>query len=399
LTVGSARSNDVVIDDAKVSRHHLRIEVSAGVLHVQDLDSKNGTAFRGSRITKGTLPPDGGILTIGDSTLVLSPEEEHDELGPSARTWCGRLVGQSRAMRMLFAQLERIAPTSATVLVRGETGVGKELAAEALHELSARADKPFVVVDCGAIPRELIESELFGHVKGAFTGAVGDRRGAFEQASGGTIFLDEIGDLPAELQPRLLRVLETGKMKPVGSERWQRQDVRVVAATHRDLNAAVKEGAFREDLFYRLSVVTLTVPPLRERMEDLPLLCERLLADMAAPPLTPAALATLNAYVWPGNVRQLRNVLERGAALSGGRPIQIRPQDLAEPATCVSPSHLYTLPYRQAKEELLGRFTREYLEALLSRNGGNVSAASRESGIDRNWIIALARRHGVRVRD
>jgi two-component system, NtrC family, response regulator GlrR len=299
----------------------------------------------------------------------------------------------------LFGQIERVALTGATVLIHGETGTGKELVAEALHELSPRSSAPFVVVDCGAIPRELIESELFGHVRGAFTSAAAERRGAFERAHGGTIFLDEIGELAVDLQPKLLRALEASTVKPVGGDKPMKVDVRVVAASLRDLRAAVREKLFREDLFFRLSVVDLEVPPLREHVDDLPILVDHFLRDLQAPPLGPDSMATLLRSSWPGNIRQLRNVLERAVALAGRGPPVVRPEDVDLPSAQISPSKLFELPYKVAKDEMLAQFTREYLEALLGRHGGNVSAAAREAKIDRNWIVALAKRHGVRVRE
>jgi len=399
IRLGSAKSNDVVIDDGKVSRHHLVLEVKGTGLRARDLGSKNGTFYRSSRIETADLPISGAVLTIGETELALMPDEPDLGLGPSPRERCGQLLGQSEAMRMLFARIERIAPTTATVLVHGETGSGKELVAEAIHGLSARAGSPLVVVDCGSIPRELIESELFGHVRGAFTGATTDRRGAFELAHGGTVFLDEIGELALDLQPRLLRVLETGQVKPVGGGRAVSCDVRVIAASLRDLGTEVREGRFREDLFYRLSVVRVDVPPLRAHLDDLPLLVEYFLHELGSPPLGPDALRTMAAYAWPGNVRQLKNVLERAAALAAGGPLSIRTSDLELPAPQSTPPAAMSLPYKVAKDEILARFTKEYLEALLARNSGNVSAAAREAQVDRNWIVALARRHGVRVRD
>jgi len=399
LRVGSADTNEVVLDDRGVSRHHVEIAVATNGLRVRDLGSKNGTRYLGSRIETAELPISGGVLTLGDTELEIRPDDESEALAPSERERCGRLVGRSLAMRTLFAQIERIAPSPATVLIHGETGVGKELVAEALHELSPRARAPFVVVDCGAIPKDLIETELFGHVRGAFTGATGDRQGAFAEAHGGTLFLDEIGELDLALQPKLLRALETGTVKPVGSNKTAKVDVRIVSASLRDLGSEVRAKRFREDLFYRLSVIVLEVPPLRARPDDIPILAEHLLAQIGAPPLGARPLQTLREYEWPGNVRQLRNVLERAAALAGGGALAIRRDDLEAPTARLSPASLNDLPYKQAKEEMLARFTREYLEALLQRHAGNISASAREAQVDRNWIVALARRHGVRIRD
>jgi DNA-binding NtrC family response regulator len=399
IRIGSAKTNDVVVDDRKVSRHHVEVEVTATGVRVRDLQSKNGTFYEMSRIESADLPPTGATLTIGESEIMVLPAAEPELERAPNRVKCGRLYGKADVMKALFAQIEKVAKTKTTVLIQGETGSGKELVAEALHELSARKSGPFVVVDCGAIPRELIESELFGHAKGAFTGASSDRRGAFERAHGGTLFLDEIGELELDLQPKLLRALESGSFRPVGKNKPVTVDVRVVSASMRDLADEVKQKRFRPDLFYRLSVVRLEVPPLRTRLDDLPLLCKHFLKELDAPPLGPDALMALAQYGWPGNVRQLRNVLERAHAMARGGPLHIRHADLDDSSARVSPAMLLSLPYDQAKAQILETFTREYVEALLDRNHGNVSAAAKEAGVDRNWIIALARRNGVEVRD
>jgi len=400
VRVGTDPDNEMVVEDPRVSRRHLEIELRPDGLRARDLGSKNGTFYERSRIESAELPLGGAVLQLGDTEVRIGPDEvTPPPLAPSVHTRCGRLVGKSERMREMFGRIERIAPSSATVLVQGETGSGKELVAEAIHDLSARRDGPFVIVDCAAIPAELIESELFGHVRGAFTGAVSDRRGAFEQADRGTIFLDEIGELAPALQPKLLRVLESGRFKPVGGERPVTSGCRVIAATLRDLEQEVRAGRFREDLYFRLSVVRIDVPPLRDHLEDMPLLVERFLADLGAPPLGAEAMDRLLCHDWPGNVRQLRNVLERATALAGGGPLTIAPTDLSQPSALLSPSTLLSLPYKEAKEELFRQFQCDYLVALLQRHGGNVSAAAREAKIDRNWILALARRHGLRVRD
>jgi len=399
IRIGSAAGNDLVLDDPRISRNHLEIDAMPNGLRVRDLGSKNGTFLQGSRVGAIDLPPAGAVLTLGDSELALRPDDEPDPVAISAREQCGRLIGRTEVMRALFGRIERVAHSDATVLIHGETGTGKELVAEALHELGPRAERPFVVVDCSAIPRDLIESELFGHVRGAFTGASADRRGAFERAQGGTIFLDEIGELAVDLQPKLLRVLEARTLRPVGGDTEVELDVRVIAASLRDLRALVAAKAFREDLFFRLSVVDLEVPPLRAHRDDVPLIVDQFLRELGAPPIGAGSLATLMRFDWPGNVRQLRNVIERAVALAGSGPPVIRDEDLVAPSAELSPSKLFELPYKVAKDEMLAQFTREYLEALLARHGGNVSAAAREAKIDRNWIVALAKRHGVRVRD
>jgi DNA-binding NtrC family response regulator len=397
VRVGSAPANDLVVDDERVSRRHLEIEIRPDGPIVRDLGSKNGTLFAGSRIEAVALPLGGGVLLLGDSELTLRPVEEPGAPSePPARDRLVRLVGASRPMRELYGLIERLAPSSATVLVQGESGSGKELVADAMHELGPRRQRPFVVVDCGAVAPALLESHLFGHVRGAFTGAVRDVAGAFRDADGGTLLLDEVGELALDLQPKLLRVLENKQVTPVGDTARVDVDVRVIASTHRELAAQVASGQFRQDLYYRLSVVTVRVPPLRARLDDLPLLVDHFLREAGAPPLGAESLATLAAYDWPGNVRQLRNVLAHAGAVGAGT---IRPADLDTPAARVSPSALLRVPYKQAKDQVVAGFTREYMEALLDRHGGNASAAAREAQLDRNWLVAIARRAGVRVRD
>jgi transcriptional regulator with PAS, ATPase and Fis domain len=284
-------------------------------------------------------------------------------------------------MRAVFALLERAAASQATLLVEGETGTGKEAAAESVHKTGARRDQPFVVVDCSALPPHLLESELFGHEKGAFTGAQARRQGAFELASGGTVFLDEVGELAPDLQPKLLRVLERQEVKRVGSDRYTKVDVRIVAATHRNLRSDVNTKKFRSDLYYRLAVLVVTLPPLRERVEDLPLLVEELLERLEVDPAaaarlrTPAFTAELAAHRWPGNVRELRNYLERSLALPDRGETAHPPRS-----------------YKQAREA----WERAYVEELLRAAAGNVAAAARQAGLDRAAFYRLLWRHGMR---
>jgi DNA-binding NtrC family response regulator len=399
VRIGTAPSNELPLADPKISRHHLEVAFEGEGLRVRDLGSKNGTFYLGSRVDSLQLPLQGATLRIGDDELLLVPDDELQVFPMVARESCGRLVGRSPVMQELYDLIARAASREQTVLIEGETGTGKELVAEALHELGGRPAGPFVVMDCGAVPRNLLENELYGHVRGAFTGATADAEGCFQRAHGGTLFLDEIGELPLDNQPKLLRALERREIRPLGSNESIRVDVRIVAATNRSLHTEVAEGRFRRDLFYRLSVVRIRVPPLRERLEDVPVIADALLRDLGAPPLGREARAILLSHNWPGNVRQLRNVLERGIALSGGGPLSITAEDLELPSVLVSPSDLLSLPYKQAKDEMVARFTREYLESLLARHGGKVGAAAREAQIDRNWVVALARRYGVRVRE
>jgi two-component system, NtrC family, response regulator GlrR len=306
-------------------------------------------------------------------------------------------------MRRALTTLERVANSDATVLLEGETGTGKEIAAESIHMGSARRDGPFVVVDCAAIPQNLLESELFGHEKGAFTGASSGRQGAFEAASGGTIFLDEIGELGIDLQPRLLRALERRHIKRVGSNTYVPVDVRVVAATNRDLRREVSAGRFRSDLYYRLAVVEVRIPPLRERRDDLPILVEAILdgLDAHAHPTAqrmrqPAFFADLEHHEWPGNVRELRNYLERCLAMRDVVPMDISPP--REEAVGDVEANLpdTTQPLKIARERWTQIMERRYLEVLLARHQGNVAAAARDAGVDRMHFYRLLWRHELR---
>jgi len=332
-TLGSHPSNDLVLGSDTVSRFHCEVLSDATGVRVKDLGSKNGTFVDGVRVESAWLRND-SRLQLGDVSVRFRARGEL-ALPVSAASSFGGLVGRSLAMRRLFALLERCAQSDVTVLIHGETGTGKEGAAEAVHAASRRAKGPFIVVDCGAIPPTLLESELFGHEKGSFTGAHGQRIGAFEEADGGTVFLDEIGEIPLDLQPKLLRVLERKTIRRVGSNRQIPVDVRIIAATHRSLQKEVNEGSFRADLYYRLAVVKVELPPLRERLEDLPQLVETLLDQLGvhgegrARLTAPAFLARLGAHPLAGNVRELRNLLERALvledALDSPPPVPVPP--------------------------------------------------------------------------
>jgi two-component system response regulator GlrR len=309
-------------------------------------------------------------------------------------------------MRQVFAVLERASRSDASILFLGESGTGKELAARAVHDASPRKDGPFVVFDCGAATDTLVESDLFGHVRGAFTGAAGDREGAFAAAHGGTLFLDEIGDLPVALQPKLLRMLEAGEVVPLGGRKPSRYDVRVVAATHRDVFGEVARGGFRGDLYYRLAVVEVHVPPLRQRPDDIAHLVKLFLGKAGAPQLASQvggeALARLERYHWPGNVRELRNVITRAVALAGpdddfqSLPFVLRPT-AAAPET--GGAFKADRPFHDAKDALIARFEREYLTDLVQRAGGNLSQAARIAGLERKFLYKVLERAGVRTKD
>src|SRR3990167_5354019 len=274
LRIGKKEDNDFALADNTVSRHHLMIEQSGDGFVLKDLDSTNGTLINDLRIKEAYLSP-GDVISLGITQIEFIAFDEKVQIEPSTRTSFGEMVGKSKKMRQIFGICEKIAPTLATVIIEGETGTGKELVARAIHQHSLRKEKPFVVFDCSAVAPNLIESELFGHERGAFTGAIRDRKGAFEAANGGTIFLDEIGELSLDLQPKLLRALEQREIKRVGSTDTVKLDVRVICATNRELKAEVATGRFREDLYYRLSVVKVHLPALRERVEDIPLIVER----------------------------------------------------------------------------------------------------------------------------
>ncbi len=404
LEIGSGAASGLVLTDPAVSRRHVSISQLAGRVVVRDLGSRNGTMLGGVRLVEAEVPV-GAVVTLGRTSLAIHPRWYVREVMPSTKRSFGELIGESVAMREIFAILERIAPTDVTVLVEGESGTGKELVARSVHHGSPRASKPYVVFDCGAVPAELAESELFGHKKGAFSGAQADREGAFQRAHGGTICLDEIGELPLDLQPKLLRVLETGEVRPVGSDTPRKLDVRVVAATNRDLEVEARRGRFRSDLLYRLEVVKLRIPPLRLRPEDVPALVARLLDGKLNAGDAPAGdnLRKLVGYGWPGNVRELRNVLTRAVALAQvpGKPpasfaslvFNLGPAS-AQPVTIgfEMPGVSSPLPYRDAKDQLMLDFHRAYVGALLERHKGNVQRAAQAAGLSRNHLYQLMKR-------
>src|SRR5262245_37488895 len=380
--IGPHPSNDLVIGDGTVSRFHCELTIAGNAVRVRDLGSRNGTLISDVAIADAKIGG-GRVLGLGDSEVRIDIDPEEVRLLASERSQFGQLIGESAVMREVFSQLEKIAASSATVLIEGETGTGKEGAAEAIHDASERAQKPFVVVDCSAIPPSLLEAELFGHEAGAFTGAIDRRIGAFEQASGGTLFLDEIGELSADLQPKFLRALESREIRRVGASRPVPCDLRIIAATNRDLRAGVNRGTFRADLYYRLAVVKLVLPPLRERSDDIPVLAKHLLARIGATPAmtaeltTPDYLAALAAAPWPGNVRELRNHLEQ-CVVFGERIMPSAPRT-AHSASEVDATQSYEIARRQA----LDAFERKYLTKLLERAGRHVAAAARHAGINR----------------
>ncbi len=392
VRVGSSKEVDLHLSDPTVSRYHCELSMKGERVRVVDTGSMNGTFVSGVRFRDAEVPL-GTPLQLGKTTIRVTVGDETIEVPLSTRDRFGTLLGRSARMREVFAVLERIAPSNATVLLEGESGTGKELAAEGIHGSSPRSSGGFVVFDCGAVPHDLVESALFGHVRGAFTGAIADRRGVFEEADGGTLFFDEIGELPLDLQPKLLRALEKREVRPVGGSATLGCDVRVVAATNRSLVAEVNAGRFREDLYYRLSVVKVTMPPLRERLEDVPLLVGLFLASLAAegaepPKLSDGQIAAMAARPWPGNVRELKNAVERVVALSGAAasgPIAVGGASKAAPPDLSVPFH-----------EACDGFARRYLEATLRRSAGNVSAAARAAGVSRKLIQRMMTKYGLR---
>ncbi len=388
--VGSTSGADVVVEDKAVSRLHAELEPRADGLWVRDLGSRNGTWIEGVLVREARVP-DGARIRVGSTVLSVDAAVETSiELWPDARF--GALVGGSVQMRELFAILARVAALESTVLIEGETGTGKELVARALHDASPRANGPFVVVDCAALPEQLLESELFGHVKGSFTGATSTRVGALEAAAGGTVFLDEIGELATTVQPKLLRALESRTIRRIGESTHRPIDVRFVSATHRDLRQMVSAGSFREDLYFRLAVLPVSVPPLRTRMDDVALLVDRFCQGASDAFKTELLREALD-RPWPGNVRELRNFVERAvafgarqaAAMSGPRssqaPAPSRPGDAF--------GDVYAKPFREFRDEV----EREYVRRLLERHCGNVQAAAQAAGIDRTYIYRLIKKH------
>lgn len=389
--IGKDPSNHLVLTDSAVSRTHLLVGVLAEGVKLTDNGSTNGSFCEGMRFTTLSLKP-GATVRIGRSVLKLLPRTSlAPALPPSPRDSFGGLQGDSLRMRELFAVLERVSPKDSDVLIHGETGTGKEKCAQAIHQNSGRRHKPFVVCDLSSIAPTLFESEIFGHVKGAFTGAVANRVGAFERANGGTVFLDEVGEIPLEVQPRLLGALERRQVRPLGSDAYIATDVRVISASHKDLEAEVKAGKLRSDLFHRLAVVKIELPALRERPEDIPRLIDEVLKDLGMGPefLAPETRAMLCDYSWPGNVRELRNVVERAVSLGGDPGLPMPESEVNEAQSAA----VQSVPYKEAKEKLLLAFEKDYLSALLKKHKGNVTRAAEEAKIARVYLHTLIKKH------
>jgi DNA-binding NtrC family response regulator len=401
LLIGTHPSADVVLQDPMVSRLHARLDIEERDYVLRDLGSTNGTRVGGTRIREACLE-DGSAIELGATRIAFRLAAEPFEIRLADVDRFEGLLGRSVAMRELFEICAKVAPTEAPVILQGETGTGKDLVARALHARSLRRDRPFVVLDCAAIPPGLIESELFGHEKGAFTGATSARAGVFERAAGGTVFLDELGELPLELQPKLLRCLESGEITRVGGERPIRVDFRAIAATHRDLPRAITENRFRADLYYRLAVIRIAVPPLRDRREDIPLLAahfaRQVLGDAARPGLPPDALdalfGELTRHDWPGNVRELRNVVERAIILAD--PARLGAGTLEVAAGELSRSIEKAVHKQHSLRAARAEHEREYLTALLRHTEGDLDAAAQIAGIHRKSLERLIRRLKLR---
>lgn len=404
MLIGSSAHVQICVEDRAVSRLHAELEVRDNGVWVRDIGSRNGTFVDGVRVESALLA-EGSKLQCGGVTFHLSyaPEAATVDLWPS-ETFAG-LLGRTVPMRELFMRASRFAASDAPVLIHGETGTGKELVAEAVHKTSARAGKPFVVVDCAALSESLLESELFGHARGAFTGALVARAGAFEAAEGGTVFLDEIGELPLALQPKLLRLLETSSVRRVGENSYRPVDLRFVSATHRDLAAMVGNGTFREDLYFRISVLPLWVPPLRARAGDIPLLVERWLGADAAR-LAPAQVEELSRHPWPGNVRELKGFVARSKAmgidaalelLRGVDPPGVTTSRPAASLANVAPGPLIVdpaLPYKTIRDRWIDQLERDYLAAQLAVHGRNPVELAAASGLDPTYVRRLLKKHG-----
>jgi transcriptional regulator with GAF, ATPase, and Fis domain len=411
VTGGRSIINDLVLTDKAISGTHFEIIARDDGYRLRDLDSTNGVFCGDLRVREVYLRP-GLQFRVGHCELKFQPTQEIVEIALSKRDSFEQVVGGSVRMREIFATLEKVAPSELTVMVTGETGTGKEMIARGVHQASPRKHKPFVVLDCGAIPKDLIESTLFGHEKGSFTGAVGQHHGCFEQAQGGTIFLDEIGELDINLQPKLLRVLENRELKRVGGDRLIKIDVRVVAATNRDLRQMVNAGTFREDLYFRLSVIHVELPPLRERKDDVEALANLFLKEIGnrrnmKMSFAQDALQMLTSHSWPGNVRELRNVVERAASLAEGPGVSRsdlmfnRDSAPARPAPAASagggaPMVIDPgLDFKEAKQRVVDQFELQYLKTLLERHDGNITRSAQEAGLTRYHLRELLKRHGL----
>jgi DNA-binding NtrC family response regulator len=393
LAVGTAKDNALSLGDFTVSRYHLEASAHPGGILISDLGSTNGTYVGAVRVERAIVPP-GTLVTLGGTTIRFDDAVRRTVQTSEQMTNYAGMIARSPQMLRLFADIERIAGTQTSVLIVGESGTGKERVAEALHTASGRAAEPLVTIDCGALSSALLASELFGHERGAFTGADRSHAGAFERAASGTVFLDEIGELPAADQSSLLGVLERRRFRRVGGSQELDVNARVVAATNRDLRAEVNNGRFRHDLYHRLAVVVLRLPPRRERREDIIPLVEHFARELGSiDPLETAfgaeTLARWQRHPWPGNVRELRNAVEAALVVGPGAYSE-------QPMSGASDPRNVLLPYKDARAAIVGDFERDYLTRLLDESKGNVSAAARTAKMDRSHLIDLLHRHGLK---
>lgn len=401
LVVGTAPTCDLMLEDPLLSRRHFELQRHPLGFRLRDLGSTNGTVFHQARVGDVILSQN-DQFRAGRFVFSLCVTEGQTSLPLASAHALGPLVGRSPGMRQVFAWVERMAEVDSNVLFQGETGTGKDLVAETLHRRSRRADGPLVVVDCAALQPNLVASELFGHAKGAFTGAERGRAGAFEEADGGTLFLDEVGELPRALQPQLLRALERSEVKRLGENHYRKVDVRVISATHRDLNGQIETGDFRQDLFYRLAVVQVYVPPLRCRLEDVEPLAKKFVkimcpgADSEAI-IGPDTLRVLTNHDWPGNVRELRNVVERLLAFPGQPELALHGPTSASVVSSRAerPEDYSEMPFYDARRRWESRFEKDYLNRLMRACEGVVSRAAKRAGISRQTLYRLLEKHGL----
>ena len=415
IRLGANEKNDLVLSDDTVSRFHCEIRQLNGEYLLVDKQSTNGTFVGKLRVREAYLYPNCEIL-VGNSLIRFMPVVEEVKIFPISHHRYGDMVGGAPRMQEVYGLIDKIAPSELSVVIEGETGTGKELAARAIHTHSRRRNGPLVIFDCSAFPENLLESELFGHEKGAFSGAVRTHRGVFERAEGGTVFFDELGEMSPKLQPKFLRALESGEIRRVGGERTIKTDVRVVAATNRNLLSMVEDGSFRQDLFYRMAKVTLNLPPLRERLEDLPLVAQHFLEQIteAQPHLqgvrgfSEEALQLMKSYDWPGNIRELRNVVERSITFCETELVADSdlPQDLqvrlGRARVVTNTSNAAVPPgtgLKEAKEKMVADFERDYLFSLLERHNMNISRVAREAGIDRRHVYRLMKKYDINQPD
>lgn len=395
ISIGHAADNDIRLSDPTVSHYHVELFLRDNSVRVRDLESRNGTYVGQARILDAEIES-GTILGLGHTQIRIGDITLGEPASEELFQGIDGIVAESQAMKQVVRQIRRVASVTSSVLVQGETGTGKEVVARAIHRLSERNKRPFVVVDCGALSADLILSELFGHEKGAFTNAERLHTGAFERANGGTLFLDEIGELPLSVQPALLGAIERRSFRRVGGERELELDVRIIAATHRDLRGAANAGTFRADLYYRLAVTRIVVPPLRERYSDLAELARQFAREITgsadAQPFDGRALEMLRLQHFHGNVRELRNLVENQIVMG---VFDLPPNTTRMPNAGRTTSAMVT--YREARTEVLLNFEREYLSRLIAACGNNVSEAARRAQMDRPYLLSLLRKHSLRA--